>query len=94
MNKKIIETENYLGAKGHVIALNDDPNVYIHGHPDDHGDSEIHFVFSFEKAGTYTLFAQFQVNGVVTTYPFTISVENTSGSTGESKAHTDTAPHN
>ena len=95
---KIIIPENYLGAKGHVVALGDDPNTFIHGHPDDHGDSEIHFAFSFEKSGTYTLFAQFQVNGVVGTYPFTINVidGNTSISSplDESKPHEHTVPHN
>lgn len=86
--------ENYLGAKGHVVALGDDPNTFIHGHPDDHGDNEIHFAFAFGKAGTYTLFAQFKVSGVVQTYPFTVSVDNATGVTDESKPHTDTVPHN
>ena len=91
---KIIIPENYLGAKGHVVALGDDPNTFVHGHPDDHGDSEIHFAFSFEKAGTYTLFAQFQVGGVVRTYPFTVTVTGATVRTDESKSHTDIVPHN
>lgn len=91
---KTIIPENYLGAKGHVVALGDDPNTFIHGHPDDHGDNEIHFAFSFEKTGTYTLFAQFQVGGVVRTYPFTITVTGATGRTDESKPHTDIVPHN
>ena len=94
---KNIVPENYLGAKGHVVALGDDPNTFVHGHPDDHGDSEIHFAFSLERAGTYTLFAQFQVGGVVRTYPFTVTVTSGAGNTSntdESKPHTDTVPHN
>ncbi len=91
MNKKIIETENYLGAKGHVIALNDDPNVYIHGHPDDHtGNKEVHFAFNFKQKGNYTLFAQFKVGGKVETYPFTVSVNAGDGTNtvqDESKPH-------
>ena len=86
--------ENYLGAKGHVVALGDDPNTFIHGHPDDHGDNEVHFAFRFEKAGTYTLFAQFQVGGIVRTYPFTISVIHGKSSSNESTSHTDLIPHN
>jgi hypothetical protein len=93
-NGRPIVPENYLGAKGHVVALGDDPNTFIHGHPDDHGDSEIHFAFTFEKVGIYTLFAQFQVEGVVRTYPFTVSVINGTGSTKESTPHIDTIPHN
>jgi hypothetical protein len=92
-NNKVVAPENYLGAKGHVVALGDDPNTFIHGHPDDHGDSEIHFAFAFDKTGTYTLFAQFKVSGVVRTYPFTISVGNAT-SADESKPHTDIVPHN
>lgn len=91
---KTIVPENYLGAKGHVVALGDDPNTFIHGHPDDHGDNDVHFAFSFEKAGTYTLFAQFQVGGVVRTYPFTVSVINGTGTANESAPHTDAVPHN
>lgn len=91
---KTIIPENYLGAKGHVVALGDDPNTFVHGHPDDHGDNEIHFAFSFEKAGIYTLFAQFQVGGVVRTYPFTVTVTDATGRTDESKPHTDIVPHN
>lgn len=91
---KVTVPENYLGAKGHVVALGDDPNTFVHGHPNDDGDNEIHFAFSFKNAGTYTLFSQFQVGGVVRTYPFTITVTNSLGSTDESKPHTDTVPHN
>lgn len=93
-NGRTIIPENYLGAKGHVVALGDDPNTFIHGHPNDDGDNEVHFAFKFEKAGIYTLFAQFQVGGVVRTYPFTVSVINGTGSVNEGTPHTDTIPHN
>lgn len=93
-SSKTIIPENYLGAKGHVVALGDDPNTFIHGHPNDHGDNKVHFAFRFEKAGTYTLFAQFQVGGVVRTYPFTVSVVDEAASKNESIPHTDTVPHN
>ncbi len=90
-NGKTINPENYLGAKGHVVALGDDPNTFIHGHPSEDGDSEAHFAFTFEKKGAYTLFAQFKVGGVVRTYPFTVNVTE-GGATGsapidESKPH-------
>ncbi len=91
---KSVIPENYLGAKGHVVALGDNPDTFIHGHPNEHGDDETHFAFSFASAGTYTLFAQFQVGGVVRTYPFTITVTPTTGVVDESKPHTDSVPHN
>ena len=90
---KTIIPENYLGAKGHVVVLGDDPNTFVHGHPDDHGDKDIHFAFNFEKVGIYTLFAQFKVGGVVYTHPFTVTVTGATV-TDESKPHTDTVPHN
>ncbi len=90
-NGKIIIPENYLGAKGHVVALGDDPNTFIHGHPSVDGHTEVDFAFAFDKVGTYTLFAQFKVDGVVRTYPFTISVIKGSGTasmpTDESQPH-------
>lgn len=89
-NGTSITSENYLGAKGHVVALGDDPNTFIHGHPDEDGDSDIHFAFTFDKAGTYTLFAQFQVSGIVRTYPFTVEVKagtESSSASDESKPH-------
>ena len=86
-NGKTINPETYLGAKGHVVALGDDPNTFIHGHPSEDGDSEAHFAFTFEKTGTYTLFAQFQVGGVVRTYPFTVSVTEGNSTVDESQPH-------
>lgn len=95
---KSITPEKYLGAKGHVVALTNDPNIFIHGHPSEDADvKEVHFEFNFQKEGTYTLFAQFQVNGKVETYPFTVNVKSggsTSSTTDESKPHEDATPHN
>ncbi len=76
---KDIIPEMYLGALGHVVALNhNDPNNFVHAHPNTHegNDSDIHFAIDFPTAGTYTFFAQFQVDGRVDTYPFTVSVED------------------
>ena len=90
-NGKAVIPENYLGAKGHVVALGDDPNTFIHGHPIDDSDAGVDFAFDFAKAGTYTLFGQFKVGGVVRTYPFTITVTEgtgtSSGAMDESKPH-------
>jgi hypothetical protein len=96
-NGNTVVPENYLGAKGHVVALGDNSDTFIHGHPNDHEDSDVHFVFNFANAGTYTLFAQFKVDGVVRTYPFTVKVGTGSTSPNavdESMPHTDAVPHN
>lgn len=86
-NGKTINPENYLGAKGHVVALGDDPDTFIHGHPSEDGDSEAHFAFTFEKTGMYTLFAQFKVGDVVRTYPFTVNITEGNSTVDESKPH-------
>ena len=90
-NGKAVIPENYLGAKGHVVALGDDPNTFIHGHPIDDSDAGVDFAFDFAKAGAYTLFGQFKVGGVVRTYPFTITVTEGTGTSSdtvdESKPH-------
>ncbi len=88
---KDIIPEQYLGALGHVIAVShSDPNNFVHAHPTTHegGDKDIHFGINFPTAGTYTLFAQFQVNGRVETYPFTV---NATATHNEAEGHTDTA---
>lgn len=90
-NGKDIIPENYLGAQGHVVALGDDPNTFIHGHPVDDSDVGVDFAFTFEKAGTYTLFGQFKVGGVVRTYPFTITV--TEGTRAGSNTIDESKPH-
>lgn len=90
-NGKAIIPEDYLGAKGHVVALGDDPNTFIHGHPIDDSDAGVDVSFSFAKVGTYTLFAQFKVGGVVNTYPFTITV--TEGGVTGATATDDSKPH-
>lgn len=90
-NGKVIILEDYLGAKGHVVALGDDPNTFIHGHPSEDSDTGVDFAFAFQKAGTYTLFSQFKIGDVVRTYPFTVTV--TDGATTGSAAVDESKPH-
>ncbi len=83
--EKNIIPEQYLGASGHIIAIShSDPNNFVHAHPTTHEgeDKDIHFSINFPTVGTYTLFAQFQVNGRVETYPFTLSATETHNEPG------------
>ncbi len=83
-NKDIVP-ERYLGASGHVIAIShSDPNNFVHAHPTSHegDDKDIHFSINFPKADSYSLFAQFQVNGRVETYPFTLNATETHNEVG------------
>jgi hypothetical protein len=63
-----IETEPYLGAGGHLVALRDGDLAFLHVHPDDSG---VVFEATFPTAGRYRLFLQFQHAGRVRTVAFT-----------------------
>lgn len=62
------ELENYLGAKGHLVTLRTGDLAYLHSHPD--GD-RLAFDVALPSPGTYRLWVQFQLGGVVHTAAFT-----------------------
>jgi hypothetical protein len=66
-----VALQDYLGAKGHLVALREGDLAFLHVHPD---ASSLRFEASFPNAGTYRLFLQFQVAGRVHTAAFTLEV--------------------
>ncbi len=68
----------YLGAFGHVVLLrHSDADDYIHVHPITETaptDGKVSFEAQFPTKGRYTLYAQFNVDGEVKTFPITIDV--------------------
>jgi hypothetical protein len=68
---KPVAVEEYLGAKGHLVALRQGDLAFLHVHPD---ESSLKFMATFPTAGTYRLFLQFQTNGRVHTAAFTQEV--------------------
>ena len=62
-----IETEPYLGAAGHLVAIRDGDLAYLHVHPTDD-----RYLVEVPSAGTYALFFDFQVDGVVRTATFVL----------------------
>ena len=68
---KPVPVEDYLGAKGHLVALRRGDLAYLHVHPD---EKNLKFMAEFPTAGTYRLFLQFQVDGRVHTAAFTQEV--------------------
>jgi hypothetical protein len=79
-----VEVEDYLGAKGHLVALREDDLAYLHTHPsgaegehggDGHGEAgggeAIRFETEFPTAARYRLFLQFKDEGEVHTAAFT-----------------------
>ena len=70
-NGRPVQLQDYLGAKGHLVALRQGDLAYLHVHPD--ADS-LKFMAVFPTAGTYRLFLQFKVDGGVHTAAFTQEV--------------------
>ncbi|WP_144549606.1 hypothetical protein [Bacillus sp. X1(2014)] len=65
--------EEYLGALGHVVILDEAGEKFIHVHPV--SNDKTVFETQFEKAGIYKLWAEFKFHGQVNAYPFVIEVK-------------------
>jgi len=71
----------YLGAKGHLVALREGDLAYLHVHPMGTGDhaargekaqaNQVAFAATFPTAGRYRLFFQFRIDGRVRTVAYT-----------------------
>jgi hypothetical protein len=70
-NGRRVPLQDYLGAKGHLVALREGDLAFLHVHPD---ASSLRFEATFPNAGMYRLFLQFQVAGRVHTAAFTLEV--------------------
>jgi hypothetical protein len=68
-----VETERYLGAGGHLVALREGDMAFLHVHPT--AEDSVQFAATFPTAGRYRLFLQFQHDGRVHTAAFTQVVE-------------------
>jgi hypothetical protein len=67
-----IQTERYLGAGGHLVALREGDMAFLHVHPTS-GDA-VRFAATFPTEGRYRLFLQFQHESRVHTVAFTQEV--------------------
>ncbi|HMJ76010.1 MAG TPA: hypothetical protein VK507_08560 [Iamia sp.] len=76
-----VEPEPYLGARGHLVAFRADDLAYLHVHPHDGDEGPVEFTASFATPGTYRLFLDLQVDGVVRTAAFTVVVPGPGGDT-------------
>ncbi|WP_338786089.1 hypothetical protein [Metabacillus sp. FJAT-53654] len=65
--------EQYLGALGHVVILDEQGEEYLHVHPLEEENPV--FETQFSKPGIYKIWAEFQENGKVTVYPFVVEVK-------------------
>ena len=69
---KPVAIADYLGAKGHLVALRQGDLAFLHVHPD---ENRLKFMATFPTAGTYRLFLQFKTtDGRLHTAAFTQEV--------------------
>ena len=70
-NGRPVSLQDYLGAKGHLVALRQGDLAFLHVHPD---ENSLLFEATFPNPGSYRLFLQFKVDGRVHTASFTQEV--------------------
>lgn len=65
--------EPYLGADGHLVALREHDQAFLHTHPEGEpgGGGPISFMVTYPSPGSYRLFLQFKDGGRVRTAAFT-----------------------
>ena len=76
----VADLQPYLGAYGHLVTLRDGDLAYLHTHPGEDaqpgvaGGPDVSFMTTFPSAGTYRLFLDFRIDGVVRTAELTVDV--------------------
>jgi hypothetical protein len=65
---KGVAVEDYLGAKGHLVALREGDLAFLHVHPD---EDRLRFEADLDTRHRYRLFLQFKTDGRVHTAAFT-----------------------
>jgi len=75
--RSVDDLETYLGAMGHLMAIHEDGQTFVHSHPDEREpgtgrDGRIPFLARFPKPGLYRAWLQFQRSGRVHTARFVL----------------------
>ncbi|MGD6777318.1 hypothetical protein [Sutcliffiella horikoshii] len=66
------EPEDYLGALGHVVVVDEGLDEFIHVHPLE-GEDPV-FEAHFSKPGMYKLWAEFKLDGKVYAFPYVLEI--------------------
>jgi hypothetical protein len=73
--RAVTRFDEYVGRRGHLVALHEGDLAYTHVHPVPGAPAgEIRFDAELAAAGDYRLFLQFKTDGVVHTVPFAARV--------------------
>ncbi|MFC6731054.1 MULTISPECIES: hypothetical protein [unclassified Haladaptatus] len=70
--------EQYLGARGHLVALREGDLAYLHVHPEttDSDSGRVEFKTTFPTPGSYRLFLQSKPDGTLITTQHDIRIEH------------------
>ena len=88
----VLEPDPYLGARGHLVAIDADDLAYLHVHPTD-GDGPVSFAIAEPTPGRYRLFFDFSVDGQVRTAAFTVDFAADTEAPVADHGHTDGEAH-
>jgi hypothetical protein len=89
----VVEPDPYLGARGHLVAIDADDLGYLHVHPTD-GEGPVSFAIAEPAAGRYRLFFDFSVDGQVRTAAFTVDIQaDSTTAPAEGHGHPDGEDH-
>ena len=79
--ERVEEVQPYLGADGHLVALREGDQAFLHTHPEGEpgGSGPIRFQVEYPTAGRYRLYLQFRHGGKVHTAEFTRIVGHEGG---------------
>jgi hypothetical protein len=91
--------DEYLGAAGHLVIVDESGEVYLHTHPAGHDTEnmdgmtmsygpDLEFETQFPATGKYKMWLQVQYDGEIYTAPFVVDVTGTSETTPEATSHT------
>jgi hypothetical protein len=73
----VVDLENYLGAKAHLILIHEDALTFVHSHPDEREASAVKgivpFLVRLPKPGVYRAWLQFMRAGSLETARFEVS---------------------
>lgn len=96
---KPVETlDEYLGAAGHLVIIDESGEIYLHTHPAGHDMAgmagmqmsygpDIEFMTEFPATGLYAMWLQVQYEGEVYTAPFVIDVAHEAEAMATQEAH-------
>jgi hypothetical protein len=84
--------ENYLGAKAHMVVISMNDKEYLHVHPGVEG-AKFDLHTTFEKAGIYRGWIQFQSKGKVYTVDFVMNVTEATEEDKKNAASAHTSVH-